>query len=551
MGSEESADEGGIFGRSVTTLPESAGLTAAVRRAMAFQRTMTTGTVLRGGLLFLGSALYLPLPLLLGYLLDVGRSVGRNEPAPDFGNWQRLYLRGLGLVVVQTALFVALLFAAAFVSVLRGGGETSDAVASLLIFGFLYVLPWSIAVYGHGSWRAFLGRRAWRWLVSPQYLVTALVAAVVLTVGYVVFALSVLTLVGWLFVGFLLGTVLTALVGQRYHDYAGSQRDDNGAAAGSGALESVAETVRDALSSDSTAAGAASDPTGTAGGAASKPDGTAGEATAGTDTRPTETDYTRFRERARHLETEGAIERLEAGDGGRVQFVSLATDEEAAVAAFERAVGRWEGISGSEGVATVYDHGDDPTPWAAYDPLDGSLRAMGELSPGGVLAVTDAVADAMTTGRRYNIAHGAVRPACVFVEREGGAGPAADRVDATVGDWELQRELAAVTDTVTLPARYCAPEQFGDGQTNDRVDVYQLAATAHYALFGRPPFADVERAALTDPERSVSWQAPEGWHVTDETVAVFERALATDPAERHDSPREFYRALHRALPEER
>lgn len=538
MGTDETTDEGGLFGRPATELPDGSGVVGAVRRAAAYPRTMDSETVVKGGLLVLGSLLYLPLPLLFGYFLDVGRTVGSGEPAPDFGDWQRLYLRGLGLVVVQTCLFIGILILVAFVAAI--GGVSDGATAGAWLVGWGYATPWSVAVYGRGSWRAFLDRRAWRWLVSPQYLVTTLVAGVALTVGYVVFALSVITIVGWLFVGFLVLAMVAGLVGQRYHDYVAEHAgagSDSEAATVSGAVVSVAETVGDALSSDSTAAtetNAAETGTDRAGGESG-----------------TETDYTRFRERARHVETEGAIERLEAGDDGRVQFASLATEDEAAVAAFERAVGRWEGISGSENVTTVYDTGEAPTPWVAYDPLDGSLRAMGALSPAAVAAVTGAVAEAMTTGRRYNIAHGAVRPACVFVEREGGTGPAADRLDATVGDWELQRELSAVTDAVTLPTRYCAPEQFGDGPTDDRVDVYQLAATAHYALFGQPPFRDTEAAVLEDPERSVTWQAPDGWRVTDETVAVFERALATDPADRHDSPGEFHRALRRALPEER
>jgi len=467
-------------------------------------------------------------------LVSTAQAATIGEPAPDFGDWPRLYLLGLGLIVVQTVLLVGTVIPAAVVA--ASVGDTSGgAVIGLWFLGWLYVVPWSIAVYGHSFWRGFLERDEWRWLVSPKYLVTMVVATVMFLVGYVVVLLSLLTLVGWLFVGFLLVSVLTALVGQRYYDYAesrmltGSNAADSTTAAGSTAATSSTAAADE---TDSDAARTDTDST-------------------ESDPHPTESDYTRLRERAWHVEREGGLEWLEADDDdSRVQFVSLATEESEAVDAFERAVDRWEGISGSEGVTTVYDRGDEPTPWVAYEPLNGSLRTISDLSPGGVLAVTGAVADAITTGRRYNIAHGAVRPACVFVERDGGSGPAADRIDATVGDWELQRDLASVTDTVELPARYCAPEQFGDGPTDDAVDVYQLAATAHYALFGQPPFQEVEPTKLEDPERSVTWQPPDGWHMADETVAVFERALATDPADRHDSPRAFHRALHRTLLEE-
>jgi len=53
---------------------------------------------------------------------------------------------------------------------------------------------------------------------------------------------------------------------------------------------------------------------------------------------------------------------------------------------------------------------------------------------------------------------------------------------------------------------------------------------------------------LGQPDRSVEWTVPEGHHVTDETIAVFERALATDPDERYESTGEFHRALRQALP---
>ena len=542
---EETVDDGGVFGRPVTLLPDGGRLHRELWRAIQYPRTMESVTVLKGGALVLASVLAVPIPLLLGYALAVVQAVSEDRPAPTFENWQRLYVRGLGLAVIGGLVLFLPTFALAFVLALAGGGEPSDAAIWLLFLTWYYATPWSVGVYGQGSWRSFFDRTAWRWLASPNYLLTAITVTVALVVGYLLYGLSVITLVGPLFVAFLLAAVLAALLGGRYGQYRTRFDGTNGrpipsAGALSEALGRLRELFPSSQSPNPTPAGAD---------ATTETTSTAADDIGTAETADTDKEYTHFRERARHVESDGLVTHLEAGDGGRIRFLSLESDDEELTAAFEGAVDRWESISHNPAVTTVYDTGEEPTPWAAYDPLSGSLRELGgTLSPGGVVAVTEAVEDALTTGRRYNIAHGAARPDCVFIERAGGAAPATERIDATLGEWEIQRELAAITEEMALPARYCAPEQFGDGPTDSRVDVYQLGAIAHYALFGEAPFSDADPAALRRPDRDVTWTAPEGYHVTDETIAVFERALATAPDERHETTGAFQLALRRALP---
>lgn len=537
MSGAEGGSDDSWFGRPITEISDGGGLFADVQRAETFPQTMQRETVVKGGLLFVASIFYLPAPLLIGYVLAVAEAIGDDEPAPTFENWQRYYMRGLG----ASAIVIAVVFFSALIAVLAsGGGELSDTGSGLLVLAWFYATPWALAVYGSRTWRAFGESVAWRWLVSPHYLLTGIATGIVLSIGYILFALSVITIIGWVFVGFLVLSVVGALLGQRYRSYRDTHETVDATVTSDLGVGATVSSLQSAVSASASAVGAtASTDSPSTGGASPAVE---------TETTGEETDYTRYRERARHASTDGPLDLLEAGDGGRVQFVSLDDNDETATEAFERAVDRWDSIEHNEAVTTVHDTGSEPTPWAAFEPLDGSLDALGgTLSSGGVVAVTAAVEDALTIGRRYNIAHGSVRPACIAVERAGGTGSAASRVDATLGGWGLRRELAAATEDAALPARYAAPEQFAGGAADDAVDVYQLGAVAHYALFGEPPFADVEPAELRAADRSVEWSVPSGHHVTDETVTVFERALATDPDDRYDSTGDVVVAFRNAL----
>jgi len=79
--------DGGIFGRPVSELTDGGRLSRELWRATMFPRTMERETVLKGGLIGLASVLYLPLPLLGGYLLAVIQAAGEDRAAPAFGNW--------------------------------------------------------------------------------------------------------------------------------------------------------------------------------------------------------------------------------------------------------------------------------------------------------------------------------------------------------------------------------------------------------------------------------------------------------------------------------
>jgi serine/threonine protein kinase len=101
-------------------------------------------------------------------------------------------------------------------------------------------------------------------------------------------------------------------------------------------------------------------------------------------------------------------------------------------------------------------------------------------------------------------------------------------------------------ENVLGTADYLAPEQALDSHSVDiRADIYSLGATFYYCLTGRSPFNEGSVAQKLiwhqtrqpKPIRSLRADAPE------ELVAVIERMMAKDPAQRHQTPQAVADAL--------
>ncbi len=97
-------------------------------------------------------------------------------------------------------------------------------------------------------------------------------------------------------------------------------------------------------------------------------------------------------------------------------------------------------------------------------------------------------------------------------------------------------------DTLTMGSEnYAAPEQWGEVQTDPRADVYGLGATMYHLLANVPPlpaFVPAERVSLRQHNPAV----------TEETVAVIERAMASDREARYASADDMRAALLECLP---
>ncbi|MCS6865003.1 MAG: protein kinase, partial [Gemmataceae bacterium] len=101
-------------------------------------------------------------------------------------------------------------------------------------------------------------------------------------------------------------------------------------------------------------------------------------------------------------------------------------------------------------------------------------------------------------------------------------------------------------ENVLGTADYLAPEQALDSHTVDiRADIYSLGATFYYLLTGSPPFPEGSVAQKliwhqNRMPRSIKSIRPE---VPDEIVAIVERMMAKDPAQRFQTPAEVMAAL--------
>ena len=97
-------------------------------------------------------------------------------------------------------------------------------------------------------------------------------------------------------------------------------------------------------------------------------------------------------------------------------------------------------------------------------------------------------------------------------------------------------------DTISMGSEnYAAPEQWGQGQTDARSDVYAVGATMYHLLANEPPlpaFVPGERVPLRKRNPSVS----------ERIDAIVERAMAREREDRYQSAEEMRQALLRGLP---
>jgi serine/threonine protein kinase, bacterial len=206
-------------------------------------------------------------------------------------------------------------------------------------------------------------------------------------------------------------------------------------------------------------------------------------------------------------------------------------------------------------IVEVHDRGDfDGQLWIAMAYVEGSNAAqlLKDRFPavwpaGEVLAIVSAVADALDYAHRRGLLHRDVKPANILLTgREEGE----QRI--LLADFGVARPLGEHAGVVGshVPAGtvgYAAPEQLMGADIGRRADQYALAATAFHLLTGAPPTEYLSPAAalrelLSGTPPKLSDQRPELARLDD----VFSRALATRPADRFKSCREFADAANEA-----
>jgi hypothetical protein len=212
-----------------------------------------------------------------------------------------------------------------------------------------------------------------------------------------------------------------------------------------------------------------------------------------------------------------------------------ATQEESA-ARFRREVMAMGALSDHPNVVPVYATGTVGDRLYLVMPLlpDGSLAdqlVSGPRPPAEVARLGRGLADALAAAHGAGVLHRDVKPANVLRTPYG---------SAQLADFGIAR-LADTTQTMggslLATVAYAAPEVLAGEAATERSDVYSLGATLHAALRGQPPFQSapdetpiaLALRVLSDPP------APLGPEVPPALVAVVERAMARDPADRFES----------------
>ena len=246
--------------------------------------------------------------------------------------------------------------------------------------------------------------------------------------------------------------------------------------------------------------------------------------------------------------------------------------------AWQRSVGRWVAVKVLEGAArsgdpdlregflqkfrveiqvlarlndprivTLYQAGEtDGRLWFAMELIDGDtvekrLSEKGAFSPEEAARVGVEGARALDAALRRKIVHRDVKPANIFLLKDGSV-KLADFGLARGG--EVHRTRLTDVGAVACTPEYASPEQAEGRDTDHRSDLYSLGCVLYEMVTERPPFTDeTARAALPPPARALNPK------VSSPFESVLRRCLERNPEDRFQSYEELIEAL-RAPPVE-
>jgi eukaryotic-like serine/threonine-protein kinase len=207
-------------------------------------------------------------------------------------------------------------------------------------------------------------------------------------------------------------------------------------------------------------------------------------------------------------------------------------------------------LSAEPGIVTVFDVGEAAgRPFIVMELVSGGSLAerlaKGPPPVGQALAWLEGAARALDAGHRRGVVHRDVKPANLLLDEAGRVYVADFGVASAAGI-----ESLTMTGTILGTSGYLAPEQAAGERATAASDRYALAVVAWELLSGRRPFAAESPAAeaaahVHDPPPSLRGVQPDlPWRELD---AVFQRALAKDPAERPASSVELVEQLRGAF----
>jgi serine/threonine-protein kinase len=205
-------------------------------------------------------------------------------------------------------------------------------------------------------------------------------------------------------------------------------------------------------------------------------------------------------------------------------------------------------------IVTIYDAGEqDGTAYIAMELLRGRhlvqyAAAACLLPPAIAIEVTARLADALHYAHQQGVVHRDVKPANVVFDPPSGELKVTDFGIARLTDSGRTR-----TGLVLGTPSFMSPEQLQGRAVTGRSDLFSLAVTLFQLLTGQLPFRADSMPALmfkiahdaAPPVDVLRPGLPAG------LPGFFDRALAKDPADRHESGAEFAEALRRLNTPER
>jgi len=169
------------------------------------------------------------------------------------------------------------------------------------------------------------------------------------------------------------------------------------------------------------------------------------------------------------------------------------------------------------------------TTYVAGPSLEDAVDAYGPVPPGPARHLLAGVAEALQEIHACGLVHRDLKPSNVLLSPDG----------PRVIDFGIVRALEGIklthTDINVGSPQFMAPEQIRALPATPALDIFSLGSLAAYALLGRPPFGRDNAAAVM---HRVLWVPPDLDGIPTELIAVVERCLAKEPADR-PSPTEI------------
>jgi tRNA A-37 threonylcarbamoyl transferase component Bud32 len=206
-------------------------------------------------------------------------------------------------------------------------------------------------------------------------------------------------------------------------------------------------------------------------------------------------------------------------------------------------------LSGDPSTVTIYDVGEAAErPYIVMEYMDGGsleqrLADGAQLPPAQAVRWLEQVARALDHAHAHGVVHRDVKPGNLLIDSEGNVNVADFGIASAA--WMTSLTTAG---TVLGTAGYLSPEQAAGERATPASDRYALGVVAYELLTGKRPFASesptAEAAAhVSAPIPAVS----EGTDLPVDLDAVFERALAKHPEDRHATCAEFVAAVRGAF----